>query len=115
MPPSPAAAAALDAVEALVRSAPVVITHRDSGLVDDEAAYLAFHRVRFRETLSRVAAALPASARVLDVGGQFLHLALALRELGYAVDAADISPYGDDPRLLARAGAGLAVHPSQSL
>src|SRR5437879_3308470 len=46
-PPSPDAAAALDAVEALVRSAPVAITYSESGLVDDEAAYLAFHRVRF--------------------------------------------------------------------
>ena len=115
MPASRDAAAALDAVEALVRSAPVVITHRDSGLVDDEAAYLAFHRVRFRETLSRVAAALPAGARVLDLGGQFLHIALALRELGYVVDAVDVGPYTEEPRLLARAGARLAVHQMRSL
>jgi 2-polyprenyl-3-methyl-5-hydroxy-6-metoxy-1,4-benzoquinol methylase len=115
MPRSPDVAAALTAVEALVRAAPVVITHQDSGLVDDEAAYLAFHRIRFRETLDRVAAAVPVGARVLDVGGQFLHLALALRELGYVVDAADIGPYGADSRLRARAGAGLAVHRIQSL
>ncbi len=115
MPPSPDAAAALDAVEALVRSSPVVITHTESGLVDDEAAYLAFHRIRFRETLSRVAATVPAGGRVLDVGGQFLHLALALHAMGYAVDAADVAPYAEEPRLLARAGERLRVHPIRSL
>src|SRR5258705_593278 len=78
MPSSRDATAALDAVEALVRSAPVVITHNDTGLVDEEAAYLAFHRTRFLETLTRVVAAVPAGAAVLDVGGQFLHVALAL-------------------------------------
>jgi len=112
---SPDAAAALAAVEALVRSAPVVITHTESGLVDDEAAYLAFHRVRFRETLSRVAAAVPAGARVLDVGGQFLHVALALREMGYTIDAVDVAPYIEEPRLLARAGGRLRLHPLRSL
>lgn len=110
MPPSPDVAAALAAVEALVRPAPVVITHTDSGLVDDEAAYLAFHRVRFRETLSRIAVAVPAGARVLDVGGQFLHLALALRQMGYTVDAVDVAPYAEEPRLLARASGRLVVH-----
>ena len=109
------AAAALDAVEALVRSSPIVITHADSGLIDDEAAYLAFHRIRFRETLTRVAAVLPAGSRVLDVGGQFLHVALALRALGYAVDTVDVPPYAEDPRLVARAREGLAVHRIRSL
>ncbi len=109
------AEAALDAVEALVRSAPVVITHAEIGFVDDEAAYLAFNRVRFRETLRRVAAAVPAGARVLDVGGQFLHLALALREMGYAVDAVDVAPYAEDPDLLARASGRLRVHRIGSL
>ncbi len=115
MPASTDAAAALDAVEALVRSAPVVITHTESGLVDDEAAYLAFHGRRFRETLTRVAAALPAGARVLDAGGQFLHLALALWEMGYAVDAVDVAPYSEEPRLLARARQRLGVHRIASL
>jgi hypothetical protein len=102
MPPSPDAAAALDAVEALVRSSPVVITHTESGFVDDKAAYLAFHRIRFRETLTRVATTVPSRGRVLDVGGQFLHLGMALREMGYAVDAADVAPYAEEPRLRAR-------------
>jgi 2-polyprenyl-3-methyl-5-hydroxy-6-metoxy-1,4-benzoquinol methylase len=110
MPPLPDPTAALDAVETLVRSAPVVITHQEIGLVDDEAAYLAFNRKRFRETMSRVAAAVPAGARVLDVGGQFLHVAVALREMGYAVDAVDLAPYAEEPRLLARASGRLRVH-----
>jgi len=115
MSQSPDPAAALAALEAFVHAAPVVITHQETGFVDDEVAYLAFHRIRFRETLGRVTANVPLGARVLDVGGQFLHLALALRDLGYAVDAADVAPYGEDSRLLARAGPGLAVHRIQSL
>jgi len=115
MPRSLDPAAALEAVEALIHAAPVVITHPESGLVDDEAAYLAFHRVRFRETLSRVAAAVPAGARVLDVGGQFLHLALALWGMGYAVDAVDVAPYAEEPRLLARARPRLGVHRIRAL
>jgi len=110
MPALSDAAAALDAVEALVHSAPVVITHTDSGLVDDEAAYFAFHRIRFRETLRRVAAAVPAGSRILDIGGQFLHLSLALWEMGYAVDAVDVAPYSEESRLRARARPRLAVH-----
>jgi 2-polyprenyl-3-methyl-5-hydroxy-6-metoxy-1,4-benzoquinol methylase len=109
------AAAALDAVEALVRSSPIVITHTDSGLIDDEAAYLAFHRIRFRETLTRVAALLPAGSRVLDVGGQFLHMALALRALGYAVDTVDVPPYSEEPRLLARADERVTMRRIRSL
>jgi 2-polyprenyl-3-methyl-5-hydroxy-6-metoxy-1,4-benzoquinol methylase len=115
MPASSDAAAALDVVEAFVRSAPVVITHTDTGLLDDEAAYLAFHRIRFRETLTRVAAAVPAGARVLDAGGQFLHLALALWEMGYSVDAVDVAPYSEEPRLRARARQRLGVHRIRSL
>jgi len=52
---------------------------------------------------------------VLDAGGQFLHVALALRELGYVVDAVDVAPYAEDPRLLARARARLGVHRIRSL
>ena len=71
MPPSPSASAALGAVEALVRQSPIVITQLDSGLVDDEAAYLAFHRVRFLETLRRIAESVRPPARILDMGAQF--------------------------------------------
>ena len=87
----------------------------DGDFVDDESAYFAFHKTRFHETLLRVAAAVRLGARVLDLGGQFLHMALALRDMGYAVDAADVGPYGDEPRLLGRAGEHLTVHRIQSL
>ncbi len=115
MPQALDATAALDTVEALVRSAPVVMTQIESGFVDDEASYFDFHRTRFSETLQRVVAAVPAGARVLDLGGQFLHVSLALRDMGFRVDAADVAPYGAEPRLLARAGAGLTVHDIQTL
>lgn len=113
--PLAAVEAALDTVEALIRSSPIVLTHPESGFVDDERSYFAFHRIRFRETLVRVAALLPPGARVLDVGGQFLHLALTLRTLGHVVTAADVAPYGDDSRLRARSGPRLAVHHLRSL
>lgn len=115
MPPSPSAAAALGVVEALVRLAPIVIIQPDSGLVDDEAAYLDFHRVRFQETLARIAQAVPPGARILDAGAQFLHASMALREMGYEVDAADVAPYAAEPRLRARAGDRLRVHGTTSL
>lgn len=111
----PDAADALDKIEAFVRSAPVIMTHTESGFVDDETAYFRFHRIRFHETLRRVAGAVPAGARILDVGGQFLHLAMALREMGYIVDAADVAPYGEEMRLLSRGGECLAVHRIRSL
>ncbi len=44
-----------------------------------------------------------------------MHVALALRELGYAVEAADVAPYAEEPRLLARAGNRLGVHRIRSL
>jgi len=109
------AAAALETVETLVNAAPVVIRHPETGFVDDEATYLAFHRRRFFETLIRVARTVPRRARVLDLGGQFLHAAMALHELDYVVDAADIAPYAEDPRLVARAREGLALHRIRSL
>ncbi len=115
MPPAPDAAAALNAVECFVSLAPVVMRHSESGFVDDEAAYFAFHKIRFRETLERVAAVVPTGTRVLDLGGQFLHVALALRDMGYTVDAADVAPYGEEPHLLARARERLTVHPILSL
>lgn len=115
MPPSPDAAAALDAVEAIVSAAPIVITYPETGFVDDEAAYLAFHRIRFLATLNRLASVIPPGARILDAGGQFLHMALALREMGYTVDAADVAPYADEPRLRERAAGRLVLHRVSSL
>jgi len=52
---------------------------------------------------------------VLDLGGQFLHLALTLHAFGHVVTAADVAPYGDDSRLRARSGPRLAVHHLRSL
>jgi len=115
MPPSPSASAALGAVEALVRQSPIVITQLDSGLVDDEAAYLAFHRVRFLETLRRIAESVRPPARILDMGAQFLHASMALCEMGYQVDAADVAPYAAEPRLVSRARDHLRVHGITSL
>jgi len=42
-------------------------------------------------------------------------MALALRRLGYAVSAVDVSLYACHPRLAARAGSGLTIHAIESL
>jgi len=116
MPPSPARVdEALAAVAELVEREPVVLHYSDADRRDDERDYFRMHRPRFRETLRRVVRRLPAGTRVLDVGSHFLHMALALRRLGYAVSAVDVSLYACHPRLAARAGSGLTIDAIESL
>lgn len=115
-PPGPTAVdEALDAVAELVHDEPIVLHYGDADREDDERDYFRFHRPRFRETLRRMVRRLPQGASILDVGSHFLHLALALRRLGYAVSAVDVPLYACHPRIVARAGSGLTLDPIESL
>ena len=56
----------------------------------DDIAYFDLHERRFRATASRLVELAPAGARILDIGGHYLHLASALSLLGYNVVSIDV-------------------------
>lgn len=106
---------ALDLVEAIVRSQPITLFYEDAHKRDDERDYIAMHRERFEQTLLRLVRDVPAGGRVLDVGSHFLHLALAMRQLGLDVVCIDQPLYAANPTIRARAGTLLELHTIASL
>lgn len=107
--------AALDEVAQLVHAEPIVLHYGDADREDDERDYFRLHQARFAETLRRMMRRLPMGAHVMDVGSHFLHVSLALRRLGCAVSAVDVPLYACNPRIAARAEAGVTVHTIESL
>ena len=70
-----------------------------------EREYFGQHEVRMRHTVGRVHELVPAGGRVLDVGSHFLHMAAAVRALGYSVHGIDVPAFAELPLVAERAGA----------
>jgi 2-polyprenyl-6-hydroxyphenyl methylase/3-demethylubiquinone-9 3-methyltransferase len=78
----------------------------------DDLAYFELHEPRFRATASRILEFVPPKARILDVGGHYLHLSSVLALLGYRVVSLDVPAHSTLPFVserAARMGISLAV------
>ena len=69
----------------------------------NDMVYFPEHRDRYLRTLARIRALSPPGGRILDVGSHFLHLAGALRLLGFQPDGMDVSVFSQSDLVRNRA------------
>jgi len=70
-----------------------------------ERDYFGQHELRMRQAVRRVHELVPPGSRVLDVGSHFLHMAAAVRALGYSVHGLDVPQFAELPLVAERARA----------
>ncbi|WOK06305.1 methyltransferase domain-containing protein [Imperialibacter roseus] len=60
---------------------------------ESDLEYFNYHKLRYRRMSSSVIKIMPPGSKILEIGSHYLHSSMILTQLGYKIDAMDVSPF----------------------